>query len=101
MKILNEKQIRPSFGRIFTALLLLHMLSAELHSQWSKDAAENNVIVPEYVINERGEYPTDEETAWQRFNERKAELIPKMRERYIIPSDFSHGFGKVLLGVGF
>ncbi|MCH8019857.1 T9SS type A sorting domain-containing protein [candidate division KSB1 bacterium] len=45
MKILNEKQIRPSFGRIFTALLLLHMLSAELHSQWSKDAAENNVIV--------------------------------------------------------
>ena len=45
MKILNEKQIRPSFGRIFPALLLLHMLSAELHSQWSKDAAENNVIV--------------------------------------------------------
>lgn len=47
---------------------------------------QNNVVIPEYVVNERGEYPTDPETAWQRFQERKAELEPKMREKYKIPS---------------
>jgi hypothetical protein len=48
--------------------------------------AENNVIIPEYAINERGEYPTESKTAWNQFKSRRDALASKMRERYRIPN---------------
>ena len=58
---------------------------------------QNNVVIPEYVVNERGEYPTDRQTAWSRFQERKAELEPKMREKYQLPSDAGSAAQRSLL----
>ena len=63
--------------------------------------AHNNVIIPEYVINERGEYPTDEKTAWERFHERKDELLPRMKAKYRIPSDTAHSMKQTALGTAF
>jgi len=63
--------------------------------------AHNNVIIPEYVVNERGEYPTDEKTAWERFQSRRAELAPKIKAKYKIPSDASYAVKKAPLRIGF
>ena len=63
--------------------------------------AENNVIIPEYVINERGEYPTDPGTARKCFEERHAKLEAKIKEKYKVPGDFSYGTKSVLLGTAF
>jgi hypothetical protein len=63
--------------------------------------AHNNVIIPEYVINERGEYPTDEATAWERFHSRKDEWVPKMQVKYEIPSNGVMSVKQSLLGLGF
>ena len=44
--------------------------------------AHNNIVIPEYVMNERGEYPLDRQTAWQRFQDRRKERVPQMKEKY-------------------
>ena len=63
--------------------------------------AHNNVIIPEYVINERGEYPTDETTTWELFRARKNELVPKMEAKYRIPSNAAHSMKQTALGSAF
>lgn len=59
--------------------------------------AQNNVVIPEYVVNERGEYPTDPKTAWSRFQERRTELEPKMRAKYKLPSNAGSSTGRFFL----
>ncbi|OGW88147.1 MAG: hypothetical protein A3G33_02640 [Omnitrophica bacterium RIFCSPLOWO2_12_FULL_44_17] len=63
--------------------------------------AENNVVIPEYVINERGEYPEDVKQAWNIFQTRKEKLSSSMREKYVIPNNFGYGIVRSLLAVGF
>ena len=70
----------------------------EVHQFYA--VAHNNVIVPEYVINERGEYPTSKEEARARFQARQ-NLIPAMKEKYRIPGDFSSASKRTLLSSGF
>ncbi len=61
----------------------------------------NQVVIPEYVINERGEYPTDPETARQRFQQRKPALESKMKARYILPNNALFFSKQFLLYAGF
>ena len=63
--------------------------------------AHNNVIIPEYVINERGEYPTDPKVAWALFRERRSRLESQMRTKYKTPGDFSYSVQSALLGAAF
>lgn len=64
--------------------------------------AENNVIVPEYVINARQEYPTSKDNAWDVFKQRK-NLKSQIRKKYFIPNDvgfsISRYFGSVVFTV--
>ena len=61
----------------------------------------NNTIIPEYVINERGEYPTDPKVAWQRFKQRRDKLEPEMIAKYKIQDNFSYVAKSAALGTAY
>ncbi|MBI4549671.1 MAG: hypothetical protein HY714_01945 [Candidatus Omnitrophica bacterium] len=50
--------------------------------------SRNRVVYPEYVVDDYGNYPTDPQTAWSRFREKKPAAEAVIREKYDVPSAF-------------
>jgi hypothetical protein len=63
--------------------------------------SRNQVVYPEYVVDEYGNYPTDRETAWKRFREKKDAAEAVIREKYEVPSAFPGQIPRYLFGFCF
>ena len=61
---------------------------------------KNNVLIPEFVLDERNRYPTTKEDAWARFNERRSKIEPLAKERYRIPNSFLFQAERIMVGIG-
>jgi len=60
----------------------------------------NGMIIPEYVIDERGDYPISEEEAWQRFSQRKGDLENLVKTKYILPNNTAYEMKRNTIGAG-
>jgi hypothetical protein len=80
---------------------LIHGVDSEGEIKQFYAVTYNNVIIPEYVIDERGTYPTEKQIAWGRFLERKEGIRSEIREKYRLPNDFTNGLKQFILGLGF
>lgn len=60
----------------------------------------NNVLIPEYVIDEKGNYPESPEEAERRFEDRKDELEGYIKNKYELPDNFTYQTGRGILGAG-
>ena len=60
----------------------------------------NNMIIPEYVIDRKGNYPTSREEALQRFNTRRAELDDFVRNKYLIEPNTPYTIKRTLYITG-
>jgi len=62
--------------------------------------AKNNVIIPEYVVDYRGNYPSSEEAAWERFESRKDVIESSIQGRYRVPNSFLYNSERYVFMVG-
>lgn len=60
----------------------------------------NGVVIPEYVIDERGNYPDTKELAEERFKERKNELDDTVKKKYVLPPNTPYEIQRNVIGVG-
>ena len=61
---------------------------------------KNNVLIPEFVLDERNRYPTTKEEAWAKFNARRSKIEPLLKERYRIPNSFLFQTERIMVGIG-
>lgn len=62
--------------------------------------AKNNVLVPEFTLDERNHYPTSVDEAWQRFETRKTVVDSQVNRRYRIPNSFLFQSERLIVGAG-
>lgn len=62
---------------------------------------KNNYIIPEYVIDRKGDFPTSEEEAWYRFENRREELEPTISQKYVTGNNFWYQSKRIFLGIAF
>ena len=60
----------------------------------------NGVVIPEYVIDEKGEYPITKEEAWSRFEDRKQKLNEAVKNKYVIPANIPYEIQRNIIGAG-
>ena len=61
---------------------------------------KNNILIPEYVLDETNRYPTSSDEAWRRFEARRARLEPFVKSKYKVPNSFAFQSERFLIGVG-
>jgi len=61
----------------------------------------NHVLIPEYTLDEYGNYPTTEEEAEKRFQAQRAKVDPVVKEKYELPASFPNQIPQFFLGLGF
>lgn len=61
----------------------------------------NHVLIPEYTLDEYGNYPTTEEEAEKRFQAQRIKVEPVIKEKYELPPTFPNLIPQHLLGFGF
>ncbi|MBI4430804.1 MAG: hypothetical protein HY587_03715 [Candidatus Omnitrophica bacterium] len=61
---------------------------------------KNNVLIPEFVVDEGNRYPTSAEDALVRFEKNKALMEPKISRKYKIPNSFFFQSERLLVGIG-
>lgn len=61
----------------------------------------NHTVIPEYVIDEFGNFPDSPEEAEKRFNARRQDLESYVTQKYRIPHDFPYQFQRGFFGIGF
>lgn len=61
----------------------------------------NHVLIPEYTLDEYGNYPTTEEEAEKRFQAQRAKVEPVIKEKYELPDSFANQIPQFFLGLGF
>lgn len=60
----------------------------------------NGVVIPEYVIDEQGNYPASKEEAEKRFAERKNSLDETVKKKYVLPPNTPYEIQRNAVGVG-
>jgi hypothetical protein len=63
--------------------------------------ARNNVLIPEYVVDAYGSYPTSEQEAHRRFDVSHYTVEPYIIEKYILPNEFLYQLRRISWGSGF
>ena len=61
----------------------------------------NHVLIPEYTLDEYGNYPTTEEEAEKRFQSQRVKVDPIIKEKYELPPTFPDQIPQYFLGFGF
>lgn len=84
----------------YTALELGPAVSLQGEIQPAFGVIRNGFIIPEYVLNAKGEWPSTEEEAWKRFNARPADLESFIREKYVLPNDTLYQMQRIPLAIG-
>jgi hypothetical protein len=62
--------------------------------------AKNNVVIPEFVIDSDGYYPTSAEEAWKRFQTRRRDLEPLIDQKYAIPKSGPYQTERIVVMIG-
>lgn len=111
--------LRTSFMKIFSFLLIISMISGCASSSQYRvvkigpgvddqgiiqplyGVTRNNVIIPEYVVDEFGKYPASPEEAKARFETRKDDLEDLIQNKYEIPTASGGGIANPFFAVGF
>ncbi len=62
--------------------------------------AKNNVLVPEFILDNQNRYPTSKEEAWGRFQSKRLEIEPKINQKYKIPNSFLFQTERTLVAIG-
>ncbi len=60
----------------------------------------NGMIIPEYVIDEKGNYPIEKDTAISRFNERRREIEQTVINKYRLPNNTAYQINRNIVGFG-
>jgi hypothetical protein len=63
--------------------------------------AQDGVVVPEYVVDRYGNYPTTREEAWRRFHNQKDQLQPLVQAKYDLTRGGASGVSRNVMGFFF
>lgn len=116
-QITHENPLNPS-DRTFIAIIILAALSLQGCSAYRVVSmgpgvddqnivrpfyavVRNHVLIPEYVIDEYGNYPTSADEARARFESRKKSLESVVSGKYDLPRDVPYQLKRGLVGSGF
>lgn len=73
---------------------------ASVHIERWYAITKNNIVIPEFVLDSRMQYPKTEEEAWRLFRERRATVGPVIDRKYKIPASFPYQISRVSAMVG-
>jgi len=62
---------------------------------------KNNMIIPEYVVDRTGNYPTSKDIARERFELRREGLKELVEKKYKTENNFTYQAKRIFFGIGF
>ena len=113
MKIYLIRNLQLSFCLLILNAFILSSCSPHYHtvriSKGVNDTGEiinyyavtrNGMIIPEYVIDEKGDYPDTKTMARARFKERQGYLEETIANKYKLPNNTAYQINRNLVGFG-
>lgn len=69
-------------------------------SQAFYGVTKNNVLIPEFTLDERNRYPATKIEAWQRFEASREKIESFVDKKYKIPNSFLFQTERIIVGIG-